>query len=74
MLVTRNEHMRTTIEIDNQLLASAMRCAKKRTKRATIEAALRLFIRTSKQENIRRFRGPIEWGGNPEQTRRSRIS
>jgi Arc/MetJ family transcription regulator len=66
--------MRTNIEIDDRLMASAMRSAKTRTKRATVEAALRLLIRLSKQEGIRRFRGAIQWQGNLEQSRRSRVA
>jgi Arc/MetJ family transcription regulator len=66
--------MRTNIEIDDRLMASAMRSAKMRTKRATVEAALRLLIRLGKQEGIRRFRGTIQWDGNLEQSRRSRVA
>jgi Arc/MetJ family transcription regulator len=66
--------MRTNIEIDDRLMATAMRSAKTRTKRATVEAALRLLIRLSKQEGIRRFRGKIQWQGYLEQSRRSRVA
>jgi Arc/MetJ family transcription regulator len=48
--------MRTNIEIDSQLMREAMRRSGKRTKRATVEEALRLLIRVEAQTGIRRFR------------------
>jgi Arc/MetJ family transcription regulator len=65
--------MRTNIEIDDQLMKRAMRCAKTRTKRATVEAGLRLLVQLKKQEGIRRLRGKIKWEGDLEELRRSRV-
>jgi len=42
--------MRTSIEIDDRLMRQAMRASRSRTKRATIEAGLRLLIRTWDQQ------------------------
>ena len=63
--------MRTNIEIDDQLMKRAMRSAKTRTKRATVEEGLRLLIRLKGQAGIRRFRGKVRWQGNLEESRRS---
>jgi len=63
--------MRTNIEIDDQLMKRAMRSAKTRTKRATVEEGLRLLIRLKGQQGIRRFRGRVRWQGNLEESRRS---
>jgi Arc/MetJ family transcription regulator len=63
--------MRTNIEIDDQLMKRAMRSAKTRTKRATVEEGLRLLIRLKRQQGIRRFRGEVRWRGNLEESRRS---
>jgi Arc/MetJ family transcription regulator len=63
--------MRTNIEIDDQLMKRAMRSAKTRTKRATVEEGLRLLIRLKRQQGIRRFRGKVRWQGNLEESRRS---
>jgi Arc/MetJ family transcription regulator len=63
--------MRTNIEIDDQLMKRAMRSAKTRTKRATVEEGLRLLIRLKGQQGIRRFRGRVRWQGNLEELRRS---
>jgi len=65
--------MRISIEIDDELMRRAMRCSGTRTKKAAVEAALRLLVDTHAQSRIRRLRGTIEWDGNLEQMRRSRI-
>ncbi|MGB2593076.1 MAG: type II toxin-antitoxin system VapB family antitoxin [Candidatus Acidiferrum sp.] len=53
--------MRTNIEIDDQLMRQAMRSSGKRTKRATVEAALRLLVQVRRQAGIRTLRGKIHW-------------
>jgi Arc/MetJ family transcription regulator len=65
--------MRTNIEIDDALMRRAMRSARVRTKRATVEAALKLLVRMKRQQGIRRFRGKVKWEGNLEESRRSRV-
>ena len=56
--------MRTNIEIDDRLMREALRSSGKRTKRATVEAALRLLVETRAQSKIRRLRGKIRWEGD----------
>ncbi|HWG57662.1 MAG TPA: type II toxin-antitoxin system VapB family antitoxin [Candidatus Acidoferrales bacterium] len=56
--------MRTNIEIDDRLMREAMKAGRFGTKRATVEAALRLLIQTRAQIGIRRLRGKIRWHGN----------
>ena len=65
--------MRTNIEIDDRLMRQAMRCSGSRTKRATVEKALRLLVETRAQAAIRRWKGKIKWEGNLEESRRGRI-
>jgi len=65
--------MRTNIEIDDGLMQKAMRSTKTRTKRATVEAALRLLIRTHGQSSIRRLRGKVRWEGHLEVSRLGRV-
>jgi hypothetical protein len=51
--------MRTTIDIDEKLMRKAMRCSGLRTKKATIEAALRLLIQTrSRMSPTRKSKAP----------------
>ncbi len=60
--------MRTNIEIDDELMALAMRCCGKRTKRETVEEALRRMIAISQQQAILELRG-IGWEGDLEEMR-----
>jgi Arc/MetJ family transcription regulator len=64
--------MRTNIEIDDRLMRSAMRSSGQKTKRGTVEEALRLLVQTRAQANIRQLRGRIEWKGDLESSRLGR--
>jgi Arc/MetJ family transcription regulator len=64
--------MRTNIDIDDSLMRRAMRLGGIDTKKATVEAALRLFIQTRAQVGMRRFRGKVKWEGNLEESRLGR--
>lgn len=66
--------MRTNIEIDDRLMNQAMRSCGARTKRAAVEAALRLLIETRRQKSIRRLRGQVEWQGNLNTSRLGRMT
>jgi Arc/MetJ family transcription regulator len=66
--------MRTNIDIDDRLMREAMRASGKRTKRATVEAGLRLFVQTGAQAKIRRLRGKIQWQGDLEASRLGHVS
>ncbi len=66
--------MRTNIEIDDHLMRLAMRTSGARTKRAAVEAGLRLLIQTQAQTGIRRLRGKIKWEGDLEVSRRGRTA
>jgi Arc/MetJ family transcription regulator len=62
--------MRTNIVIDDQLMKKAMRASGARTKRETVEAALRLLVRLKGQEQLRRLRGKLKWEGDLDAMRR----
>jgi Arc/MetJ family transcription regulator len=62
--------MRTTIDIDDALMRKAMRLSGLTTKKAVVEAALRLLIQTHSQVGIRR--GKVKRKGNPHGSRRGR--
>src|SRR5260370_14714433 len=64
--------MRTTIDIDDALMRKAMRLSGLTTKKAVIEAALRLLIQTHSQVGIRRLRGKVKREGNLDVSRRGR--
>jgi Arc/MetJ family transcription regulator len=66
--------MRTNIEIDDRLIRDAMRKTGARTKRAAVDAALRLLVQTHAQGSIRRLRGKVVWEGDLNESRRTRIA
>jgi Arc/MetJ family transcription regulator len=66
--------MRTNIEIDDRLMRQAMRCCGARTKKAAVEAGLRLLAETYAQGSIRKLRGKVNWEGDLDQSRLSRDS
>ena len=63
--------MRTNIEIDDKLMRQAMRSAKTKTKRETVEAALRMLVLLKRQEGIQKLRGKIHWAGDLNEMRRN---
>jgi Arc/MetJ family transcription regulator len=65
--------MRTNIDIDDRLMREAMRRSGARTKRAAVEAGLRLLAETHGQGSIRRLRGKVVWEGNLSQSRLARV-
>ena len=65
--------MRTNIEIDDRLMREAMRNSGARTKRAAVEAGLRLLADTHAQTAFRRLRGKYKWEGDLEQSRLGRV-
>jgi len=65
--------VRTNIEIDDALMRQAMRRSGAATKKAAVEEALRLLVKTHEQTSIRRWRGKVQWEGNLKQLRRSRV-
>ena len=64
--------MRTNIDIDDRLMEEAMKSSGARTKRAAVEAGLRLLIQTRAQVSIRRLRGKVKWEDDLERSRLGR--
>jgi Arc/MetJ family transcription regulator len=65
--------MRTNIDIDDRLMREAMRRSGARTKRAAVEAGLRLLAETHAQGSVRRLRGKVAWDGDLSQSRLARV-
>ena len=53
--------MRTNIIIDDTLMADALGVSGFKTKKETVEEALKLLIILKIQANIRNFRGKLHW-------------
>ncbi len=65
--------MRTNIVIDNDLIQKAMKVTGLHTKKAVVEAGLKLLIDVKAQTGVRRLRGKIKWEGNLDEMRTSRM-
>ena len=63
--------MRTTVDIDDRLMRQAMRCSGAATKKAAVEAGLRLLVQANAQSSIRRLRGRVVWEGDLKESRRT---
>ena len=56
--------MRTNIIIDDSLMAEALEVSGNKTKKETVEEALKLLITLKNQAKIRNFRGSLQWEGD----------
>ncbi len=56
--------MRTNIDIDDDLLAKAMRAGPFTTKKETVEAGLRLLARQAAYREILKWEGKLKWEGD----------
>jgi Arc/MetJ family transcription regulator len=61
--------MRTNIEIDDNLMADALKATGLNTKKEAVELGLKALIKLNKQASIRAFRGKLKWEGNLEEMR-----
>ncbi len=61
--------MRTNIVIDDELMSSVMKLTGVRTKREAVEMGLKTLLKLQKQENIRNYRGKLEWIGDLDDMR-----
>ena len=63
--------MRTNIEIDDKLMAAAMKAMGTKTKRETVEKALEAQVRYSRQKGILELKGKVQWEGDLDAWRRA---
>ena len=61
--------MRTNIFIDDKLMDETLRATGLKTKREAVELGLRTLLRLRQQEEIRKFRGKLQWEGDLDQMR-----
>ncbi len=61
--------MRTNIEIDDGLMADALKATGLKTKKEAVELGLKALIKLNKQASIRALRGKLKWEGNLEEMR-----
>jgi antitoxin ParD1/3/4 len=56
--------MRTNIEIDDQLMADAMKAGPYKTKKDAVEAGLKLLARQTAYREILKWEGRLKWEGD----------
>ena len=56
--------MRTNIDIDDEVLAAAMKSGAYKTKKEAVEAGLRLVARQAAYREILRWEGRLHWDGD----------
>jgi Arc/MetJ family transcription regulator len=56
--------MRTNIEIDDDLMAEAMRAGPYKTKKDAVEAGLKLLARQAAYREILKWEGKLRWEGD----------
>jgi antitoxin ParD1/3/4 len=56
--------MRTNIDIDDTLMADAMKAGPFKTKKDAVEAGLRLLARQAAYREILKWRGKLKWEGD----------
>jgi Arc/MetJ family transcription regulator len=64
--------MRTNIVIDDKLMKETLRLTGLKTKREAVELGLRTVVRLRRQEEIRQFRGKLDWHGDLDAMRRDK--
>ena len=63
---------RTNIEINDQLVREAQKLTRLKTKRAIVDRALELLVRTEKRKGLLRYYGRGVWKGDLRAMRRNR--
>lgn len=61
--------MRTNIVIDDKLMSEALKVTGYSTKKEAVEQGLKLLVKRSEQQKIRRLRGRVKWEGDLDEMR-----
>lgn len=64
--------MRTNIVIDDQLMIDTLKATGMKTKREAVEAGLRVLLRLRAQDEVRAYRGKLDWTGDLDASRTDR--
>lgn len=64
--------MRTHIELDDQLIATAQSLSGLKTRKATVDAALRAYVKGLKRQRLLELRGQVAWEEDLAQLRAAR--
>lgn len=61
--------MRTNIVIDDELMNRVLKLTGIRTKREAVEMGLKALLKLKRQEQIREYRGKLDWAGSLDDLR-----
>ena len=61
--------MRTNIEIDDKLMADALKATGLKTKKEAVELGLKALVKLNRQSSIRALRGKLKWEGDLSEMR-----
>lgn len=61
--------MRINVDIDNDLMKSALAASGEKTQKDEIEAGLNLLIKFNLQSRTKKYRGKLKWSGNLNEMR-----
>jgi len=64
--------MRTNIVIDDKLMRDTLRATGLSTKREAVEQGLQTLLRLSRQGELRKYRGKLNWQGDLDAMRTDR--
>ena len=64
--------MKTNVNVDNNLLAEAMKISGIKTKAAVLEMTLKEYLRKNNMKQILKYRGKNIWEGDIEEMRKAR--
>jgi Arc/MetJ family transcription regulator len=64
--------LRTNIELDEKLVAEALKLTRKKTKKELVNYALEELVRKLKRKKLLELKGKVEWTGNLDEMRTSR--
>lgn len=66
--------MRTTIDINDKLLQTAMEISHVKTKKAVVELALREYVNRMRRTDLVSLSGQVEWDGDLNQMRTNNLN
>ncbi|MEO6050402.1 MAG: type II toxin-antitoxin system VapB family antitoxin [Pyrinomonadaceae bacterium] len=61
--------MRTNIEIDDKLMRDTLKTTGLKTKREAVDKGLRTLLRLSRQAEVKKLWGKVDWQGDLEEMR-----
>ncbi|OGF98017.1 MAG: transcriptional regulator of the Arc/MetJ class [Candidatus Glassbacteria bacterium RIFCSPLOWO2_12_FULL_58_11] len=65
--------LRTNIELDEKLVAEAMRLTSKKTKKELVNYAMQELVSRLKRKKLLDLEGKVEWTGSLDEMRKGRV-